>query len=148
MKPVKQTRFTFGDKDEPPGNCWAACVASIFEVSLCEVPDEAKFWKPGMKPQDSWAPHEKEMLAWLYARGYVFVTAKTNQIAIDGPVERFQECYCILSGPSPRNPDQQHAVVSLGNKIIHDPHPSDDGLAGDPDKDWWYELLIPVGTPK
>ena len=145
MIPVKQTRFAFGGEAQAPGNCYAACIASIFEVGLDGVPDEAVHWKPGMPAEKSWAPHEKEIHDWLYQRGYILITVRTNQLMIAGSIDRFRETYNIISGPSPRNPEFNHAVVGLGNNIAHDPHPSNDGLAGDPNKDWWYEIFVPVG---
>lgn len=144
MLPVKQTRVGFGEGNEPPGNCWAACIASIFEVNLEELPDEAKHWTKGCKPEDSWESHEREVLDWLKEKGYVLVTVRCHQLFVNGQGWRFNDCYNILSGPSPRNPALQHAVVGKGNKIVHDPHPSNDGLAGDPDKDWYYEFFLPI----
>lgn len=138
MREVDQTRtYT---PDGPPGNCWSACIASILDLDLEQVPDELTHWKPGMRPIESWRPFEKEMHRWLYSRGYVLIqTSKLNKFEYCGP----EDCYSfyhIVSGKSPRA-DFLHAVVGLGLEIVHDPHPSRDGLAGDPD-DWCYEMFM------
>lgn len=48
--------------------------------------------------------------------------------------------HMIASGPSPRHEGSTHSVVWYGGRdgrVVHDPHPSRDGLAGDP-IDWLY----------
>ncbi len=144
MIPVDQTRFGCNDPNEPadiaPGNCWAACLASILEKPLNEIPDELNHWKPGMKPWDSWIPYQKEAHKWLHSIGYVLVEIRMNNVFYAGPEECF-DMYCIQSGPSPRNPKCFHAVVAKGPLIVHDPHPSRLDLAGEL-KDRWYEFLV------
>ena len=145
MTPVDQTRFgcSPGASDDPPGNCWAACIASLLGVSIAEVPDEMEFWKPGMHPRDSWRPYEKRMHRWLLERGVVLVEFDLGKAMYCGPNDCIDGMHYILSGPSPRNPDVLHAVVGRGSpaRIEHDPHHSRDGLKGDPQK-WTFEFLI------
>lgn len=140
MIPVDQTRL-MGTLQEPPGNCWAACVASILELPLSEVPDEVDDWEPGMDPRKSWVPYQKRIHQWLFDRGLVLIEVQAKHLNYCGPLEIFKSTHCILSGPSPRNPEVQHAVVGLGNTIAHDPHPSRDGLVGD-GNEWWYEFFV------
>jgi hypothetical protein len=140
MKPIDQTRFGFDGKDEAPGNCWAACIASILELELDELPDEVPFWEEhGIK---SWEPYKNHMFKWLFDRELTLIDVQCGKICYNGPQEFFQPL-CILSGPSPRNNRVNHAVVSCGTNIIHDPHPSRDGLVGDPNE-WWYEFFVKV----
>ena len=145
MKPIMQTRFGLPGEDgrmaEPPGNCWAACVASILELPLDAVPDEAEFWRPGMTPRQSWTLYMDHVHRWLHERGLVLIETRVSELFYEGPSDLFTP-YCILSGPSPRNPAVSHAVVGRGIHVIHDPHESQRSLAGDPLKDWWYEFFV------
>lgn len=146
MTPIDQTRFAIElPLTEAPGNCWAACIASVLEVPLTEVPDESDYWKPGMSHRDSWRPYQKAVFSWLRNRGYVTIEIPEKQVFFSG--DTFNPLV-ILSGPSPRNSEVNHAVVGRGREIIHDPHPSRDGLARIDGKDWWYEILVPVDPSK
>ena len=122
MKPVDQT--TFG---APGGNCFSACVASLLEIPISEVPyfmGDEKDW--GVK---DWF---QDFLAWLRPRGWW---------AIPIPLRNGwkPEGLCILSGKSPRG-DFDHSVVARGLEMIHDPHPSRAGL--DSHKD--VVVLVPI----
>lgn len=144
MRPVDQTRFGFDGSDGAPGNCWQACVATILDLPLGDVPDEATFWKPGMTPGQSWRPYMNHVHRWLFERGLVLVEVRTAGVCYAGPLELWQQTAVIMSGPSPRNPQFQHAVVAHGSNIVHDPHPSRAGLVGD-SKEWWYEFFVHTG---
>lgn len=141
MRPIIQTRLSIqGDSNSPPGNCWAAAIASLLDLSLEEVPDELEFWKPGMKPIESWRPYSKMMHRWLYGLGFILVQCKPGALEYEGPRDCW-DGYCLIFGPSPRT--GLHAVLgNLKGEIVHDPHPSGAGLKGDPEKDWRFELLI------
>jgi hypothetical protein len=143
MNPIDQTRFNIGEPLEgAPANCFAAAIASILEVSLSAVPDEADFWKPGMGLEESGKLYEPAVHAWLRERGYLLICVDVVNVFYAGA--EFDP-FCILSGLSPRNPKVHHAIVARGNKPVHDPHPSRDYLAGDPNK-WMYELFVPVNA--
>lgn len=144
MKPVDQTRFHISEPLEgPPGNCYAACLASLFEVNLSDFPDEAETWKPGMGHRQSWRLYLPRIHAWIRERGYVLMEVQKPHLFYEG--ERFDP-FCIISGPSPRNAEIQHAVVGCGLEIVHDPHPSRAGLLTIDDKPWWYEFLVPINA--
>lgn len=150
MIPVEQTRFgrpiPNEPTTEPPGNCWAACIASILELPLDRVPDELSHWKLGMTPRESWRPYEQEMHRWLRQRhGLLLFTLRHGAGAYCGPKDCF-EYYCIASGASPRSPHTLHAIVakvaySAGVTIAHDPHPDKTGLSGEQEK-WEYEVFV------
>jgi hypothetical protein len=107
MRPVDQTRF-----GSPDGNCFAACVASLLEIPLEEAPDL-------MKLPDWYVAFEE----WLRPRGLYPVG-----FSCDGePPGWALAGLHILSGGSPRG-DFLHSVVARGREIVHDPHPSRDGL--------------------
>jgi hypothetical protein len=112
MKPVDQTVV-----NDSTGNCFSACLASILELSIDDVPN---FMELEKKTVESWF-----VLAWrwLRERGYRIEVGDFENS--DNP-----EGYWIASGKSYRYPDKHHAVVYLGNKMAHDPHPSRVGLDG------------------
>ena len=103
MKPVIQTKFP------QRGNCFAACIASILELDVVEVP---AFEDVSPTP---FIPAKQ----WLHDRGLTL----THSIPPYSPAG-----YAIAVGPSPRNPNMQHAVVTLEGEIVHDPHPDGQGL--------------------
>lgn len=127
MKPVDQDIF-----GPELGNCWAACIASILELTLSEVPN---FGASGKWFSETWN--------WLLDRGMASI--------YDGPGSGIQRpnCYHIVSGKSPRG-DWGHACVSLGTELVHDPHPSRAFLAG-PVEDSWVIVpreIIRIGSVK
>jgi len=103
MKPVKQT--ILGET----GNCFAACVASILECELNDVP-KIKFWKHG----NNWQiPFNK----WLKSKGLCYVPIK-------GGFDFKKDVYYISCMLENKNPVNYHAVVSRKGKIVHDPFPT------------------------
>lgn len=107
MKPVDQDKF-----GSPGGNCFSACVASLFEIPLEEVPyfmDSPNWW-------DSF-------LEWLETRGWTALSLPLVDSSMVPPGLH------ILSGQSPRFTRRSlHAVVAKGRKIVHDPHPDRAGI--------------------
>lgn len=113
MKPVDQTTFGL-----PGGNCFSACVASILELAIDHVPyfmGDADWW-------DGFSD-------WIRPLGFypVMVPLHTSS---------WRPCgWHILSGRSPRASDEDvgkeqylHSVVAQADRIVHDPHPSRDGI--------------------
>lgn len=128
MIPVDQTVFRV-----PGGNCFSACVASLLELPLAEVP---YFMGTFDEPDGTWW---RRFGDWLRPRGWSAVMFNI----CDGwpPPDQF----CILGGRSPRDllpramrrdagielPDGEellHVVVGRGLNVVHDPHPSRQGL--------------------
>ena len=103
---VDQTKF--GDKN---GNCLAACLASILECQLSDVPDfgDGKGWY-------------LKLTRWLKSRNFIL-------LYWGAPEPERPEAYHLTLTKPPRG-KFLHWVVVLGNNIVHDPHPSRDGLAG------------------
>lgn len=113
MKPVYQTIF-----DGQNGDCMAACIASLLELDLDQVPNPhtANWW-------DAWQ-------AWLKQRGLYLVEASIGDWTPPG--------YAILVGTSPRG-DWQHACIVLNGEIVHDPHPDGGGVV----TRTAYDLVVP-----
>lgn len=108
MIPITQT-----DPTKETGNCFAACIASILEIPLDEMPNfHSEFWA------DDW-------IEWLRPRGFSLMTWDLpDDIEILRHERRryLMPGYCILAAESPRF-DCLHAVVCLDGEIVHDPHP-------------------------
>jgi len=103
MRPVDQT--TFGGE----GNCVSACIASILEAPIEEVPF---FFGP---PDVGWLRAH----TWLWRRGL-------HLLQVDTRADWIVCGYMVLEGPSPRG--LGHAVVGYAGVMTHDPHPSRGGL--------------------
>lgn len=123
MKPVTQTLFAPESGDEGvSGNCWAACLASILELDLAEVPNFCAY-------EDWW----QRTIQWLNSRGLhiSWVAYEPGLLTAIHPVD-----YFIMTGKSPRG-DFNHSVVGGSRNgtpptMIHDPHPSLAGIVGVP----------------
>lgn len=100
MQAIDQT--TFG---EGLGYCFSACVASILELPIEEV--------PFFGADELWWTRFAE---WLEARNLYAICLKHR-------LGRAPVGYHILSGKSPRG-EFMHSVVAKGEDIVHDPHPS------------------------
>ena len=107
---------------EDDGDCFRACVASILELPVEDVPN---FSGIAQNDEEFWDLNN----TWAATKGFKYVTIyleKQNWSIISGIL-------CIASAKSPRREDQTHAVV-WHDGIIHDPHPSNDFLAETPEE--------------
>jgi hypothetical protein len=118
MRPVMQTKFLVTDDDGENvqrGNCLQACLASIFELDLDDVPHFV-----AMPENEWWAA----LWNWLGERNievhYERITAPGGWLPLSIPY--------LLAGPSPRG-EFSHVVVAQSHEVIHDPHPDGTGLA-------------------
>ena len=111
-------------KQTTPTNCFRACVATVLNIPIEEVPeacDGAKWdWD---KFQD-----------WLADRGLQAIEMTFGSGGTIYPVRK--PVLCIITGKSPRR-DVQHAVVANllgmeGFELLHDPHESDGFIDGEP----------------
>lgn len=125
MKPVDQTKFGY-----PEGNCLMACVASILEVGLDDLPDlfercciqrdDGVFWEGGEYWLDV-LQEGVEALGW---------TATWSP-----PLDVYPTEYAIAGGPAGRAFDEAgkdvgHCVVYFDGVMVHDPHRDKTGLTG------------------
>lgn len=102
MKPTNQT--TFGEY----GNCFAACVASMLEIPLEDVPN---FYQD--RPSGWWFDFEN----WLKDYGYFPIILSPKFVL---PV------YYIVSGPASRG--FSHAVIYFDGELVFDPYPDGSGV--------------------
>ena len=118
MIPVKQTLF--GDHN---GDCFRACVASIFELQLESIPNFCD--------QDECKAENKHWMDrfndWLRPHGLYYM-----EVNVKTPVQwlNFPSGYHTIGGKSPRG-NFNHSVVGQAGKPIHDPHPDNTFLDGD-----------------
>lgn len=110
MRPVDQTRFGAGE-----GDCFAACLASLLELSIEQVPN---FCADTSGEDTEWFTHVR---AWL--RGF-----RLTAVCMHGPPHPRQlaDTFSIVCGSSARG--LRHATIWLGSSLVHDPHPSRAGL--------------------
>uniref|UniRef100_A0A6M3IIZ5 Uncharacterized protein n=1 Tax=viral metagenome TaxID=1070528 RepID=A0A6M3IIZ5_9ZZZZ len=105
---------------ENTNDCQRACVASILELPLTDVPN---FMLPN---SDGWVERMQE-----FTKPYGFLTL--NLFFTDGKSEEYlKDCYTIAGGESPRSPEREHAVVWKNGKMVHDPSPTRAGIVGKP----------------
>lgn len=115
MRPVDQTKFG------AEGNCTAACIASILELALDDIPDFGD------------DPLCEKLSEWLRPMGLYAAC-----VALDPKFPRWvPEGYHMLGGESPGGP---HHVVARGKDIVHDPNPNRAGLVTRED----VILFIPI----
>lgn len=99
------------------GNCVQACIATLLGArSLDDVPnfvwtDETKTTHRGSF--DFWEAIDE----YLESIGLVRMMHAANYSP---------ECYYLVSGKTSR--ETSHMVIMKDNKLVHDPHPSRDGL--------------------
>jgi hypothetical protein len=134
MKPVDQTVF-----GKPNGNCQAACIASILELAIGDVPGP-----PKLEDSQDWLEEYNKVLFALGVQLLAVEIGKNSWNVSNG-------WYCILSGTSPRSTSEdsfKHAVVGRTRRegdfvffdIVHDPHPSRSGLLDVT----WVDFLVKV----
>jgi hypothetical protein len=111
MKPVFQTIPAPDGK----GNCLQACIASILELSLEQVPHFALWY-------DSSDWHEK-MNDWLMETAGIYeITVAANSMYLEQTYG-----FAILNGMSERG--VMHSVVIHNGLMVHDPYPGGTGIA-------------------
>lgn len=138
MIPVDQAITDRSDENGRLGDCVRACLASLLEVPLKYVPhviEHPEWWTCARLAVRDLTDGEKDLIG----------VDDRNQVIVPMPV--------IASGPSPRG-DWLHAVIvdSATGKLLHDPHPSRAGLAGEPQDyilvvDAW-EAELGLGLPR
>lgn len=112
MKPVCQTIFGTGR-----GNCFAACVASILELPIEEVPNFCADTPEG----ENWYP---PFQAWAAARGVIgmpFVLPSADcEVLLRLARDEFPALPCIVFGATENG---GHCVVFQAGAPVHDPNP-------------------------
>ena len=125
MTPIKQTIFS-DKKNGIVGNCWQACVASLLDLRLEDVPHFCN--------SNSWPENYHK---WLYDK---------NLVSIDFTINNdYQLCYLgyhIIVGHSPRHAGILHGVIGLNGEICFDVHPDNTGLLES--GRYTYTIIFPI----
>lgn len=111
----KQTLF-FDPDIGGGGNCTEAALASMFNVSLAEIPQFHPMRDEREDPTvvgEFWRNFER----WLESKGFIAIRFDRDP--------KF-DCLYLASGMSSRG--CLHMVVYRAGELIHDPHPSDEGI--------------------
>lgn len=105
MIPVFQT--VFGEKE---GNCLAACIASLLELEIEDVPNFTNL---------NWY---NDLCGWLNTKGYTMMSLPSL-----GPELRWLKgMHYIGTVKSTLGEGVKHATIWLDGKMIHNPHPDYD----------------------
>lgn len=116
MIPVNQTRFKGSEApQEEQGNCFQACVASIFELPLEEAFDCLQY------SEERWFD---AFNSWLKPRGLACVFIHGVPVAS----EFWGYHLAGVKSTTLRNPDDGHVVVMKDGSVVHDPNPNSQGL--------------------
>lgn len=132
MTPVFQTDFR-----APGGNCFQACVASIMDLHLDEVPHFLKDSDGGNWRQERWEAvrefaREHNLAACWLSPGEEEDSKYIPDLFRSG-------LYYIATGPIAGS-QYGHCVVGLGGKFVHDPSTSDGCIfSGEP----WLYIFFP-----
>lgn len=112
------------------GDCFRACIASITEYPLSDVPN---FCDPDA---GDWPDN---LHVWLGERGMGYFeiglcppdgNRGTLRWILSVMKERAPGVYYILSGQSKGFPELNHAVVCLGDRLVHNPSSTAEGEFG------------------
>ncbi|AXH59532.1 hypothetical protein [Pseudomonas amygdali] len=106
MKPIDQTKNL---DDGQRGNCLAACLASILELGLDQVPEFEEL------PPGEW---KVELPKWAASIGVAITRRQAGEF---NPGEHY-----VAVGHSPRG--NLHATVALGGEVVHCPAPTKCGI--------------------
>ena len=135
MIPVFQTKFGGEDaSEEDQGNCMAACLASIFEVGLDDVPDFT-----GSIMSGGWYFYLER---WLKNRNLsvLMLPGKPQHV----PAGYAMACVNSETLPAPI----EHMVVVLNGWLAHDPNPNAKRKPDDYDvKEYWAFTVMDASIP-
>lgn len=140
MKPVYQEII-----EARIGDCFSACLASLLELPLSEVPKFRRDYPDNMMPY---------VQNWLKENfGLVIVPIIMAKEVECGDDMRFhsvpQGTPCIAAGKSPNLEGNFHAVVGeidkheINFRMTHDPNPSGKGIIGNPTTIYFLVPLRP-----
>ena len=126
MTPADMLDVWSSEHPDAYGDCFSACVASIFDLKTGEVPH---FMKIDKLAKIHWT---YSLDQWLAPQGlwYCEFPAEVKTYSFWVPLDGM---YAIGTGISPRRSDWNHSVVVKLHRfealsIVHDPHPSRAGV--------------------
>ena len=123
MKPVDQSRVSYED-----GDCLRACIASVLELPLADVPEYSDDREMG--------PRYSE---WLGRFNLSLMCIRLD------PGNAISPGYHLIEGLS-RNGKDYHVAVGLDGKIVHDPDPTSRGKFKGGGNYWIFVSIDPART--
>jgi hypothetical protein len=112
------------------GDCFRACIASLLDLSIDNVPHFYDGTNDG--PQ---TPEQTEAIrSWFAARDMILIEtawSMTVEEALAFSAERWPGLHIVMGGRSPRGVN--HVVIIRNGKMVHDPHPDEAGIVGPTD---------------
>lgn len=127
------------------GDCWRCCVAAILGLPASDVP-HFQAGEGARGGDGKYSDLDADTQAWLNDRGLMGVhVGGRNEFRFScWHGIGFQQPPLISSGPSERSRGmgRHHAVVTVGGKVVYDPHPSEAGLTAITEQ--WL-IFRPVG---
>lgn len=118
MKPIAQNIF-----GPMIGNCYTACVASVLEIPLEDVPNWALLLAEDYMPE-AW---NKAINSWTRERGFYILTTTApedpeNDFVAKGEI--LQGIHHLIGGKARADDGSlvNHSVVGLNGKIVWDPN--------------------------
>lgn len=124
MKKVYQANYS-----NIVGDCFSACLASILEVNLEDIPN---FWLQTQDNTEFWKLSNKFLTENYNCKAIAFSIEENDKFLI-------QDVLCIAIVKSP-DKTCDHAVVWL-NKLIHNPNPNHPPITEEPK---YFTVLVPL----
>ena len=135
MKTVNQ-EFLHDPDNNLVGDCWRACIASVLELSIDDVPHFAL-----LNIRDG----KKTELKFLAKHGYaIYGTYGEGEMGNHPEMMEDENEYYFAIGESPRDKNVSHQVVCYNGMIVHDPHPDKSGL----NSIMHFEILFKINQEK
>jgi hypothetical protein len=106
MKKLNQTKY--GEE----GNCFAACIASLFEVEIADIPFLAEY--------KNWDEYLNVLNSILRNKFEVILLHGDFKDWEDYLKENYIDSYYIVSGDS--NKGLEHAVIYKNGELFHNPN--------------------------
>lgn len=120
------------------GNCMSACLASILECDLSEVPN---FIVGCNEHENPYIEFNRRINEYLRPLGLVHIEIKATDNWFDYlKNEGVKDLYHLYYGPTIRG--TFHAVVAKDGVIVHDPHPDKTSLDTDKRDEWSIAFLV------
>ncbi len=120
MIQINQTKFHNSETKES-GNCYAACIASILEKDINDVPNVLYI--------ETWTDYLLRLHEWLHIFDLCYIEVERSGLV---NTDLNYLGYHLICGKGPRKKDDgkfiYHAVVGYKGVIKYDPHPSREGL--------------------
>lgn len=111
------TRDDGYDHTGEPGDCWRTCIANAIGARPADLPNFVRY--------HSWMEAAR---LWLADHGHDYGVLPGPEWLAGHRDEFAQDALFIVTGPSPRGPWLHCVLMDRDLQLIHDPHPSGDGI--------------------